>query len=1032
MRRPVLYLVVCLTTVSWVHRASIEGVSQSRRAQSQSPSAVRDAAFAVVSTLTSEADALSSQETSQNLKNAESKYAAALATLDRFKQHPRFKPYLINVLIGRGRTLNDMNRGKSALFFLTSAVEHAPVGDQKALAYSELARSYLAVGDSSRAIAAITTARDSAVTLSVRKTVSKVEADLHYQLNNYQKALHLAESALAETPDNPRDLAHWLILLGYVQSDLSNSDQAMSAYDRALKISNEVNYRVGVVDALTYIGHLHAKEGRLQQAFDYYEKAEPAARALGDALRQSWITSGIAYVYEQIGNPQRALEYYQQTLQLRLSIQNIPAEGSIYRRLGAQYLAMQEYAKAKSYFEKAVKLYELVNQPRYLAVAYRDLGRTSEAEGDYAEAEDYYARSQRFMQVADDPRSAAYLHVALGRLFAKQNQFSNASREYSLALSLHRAVRDRRGEAEALFQLSLLSEKQDQLETSRSSLERVIAIDETLRFEIQGSELRAAHLADVRRHYEAYIRLLMTLSRRSGDKSAALMALHASERSRARSLLEGIAESRIDIRNGVDASILEQERKIGEQLDRQARELMGLDRKRLKEDELSRMNAETERLTAQYEELQGRIRAHSPQYKKINAQHVLNAAEIQQLLDSDTVLLEYAICDDVSYLWAVSPNGVQSFELPGRTKIEAAARAVYESLVRMDRTQHDRSNSVALDEQFVSSAKELSDLLLAPVAGLTTGKKLLIVADGVLQYVPFAALPDPISSAEQNNPNAPELLGAAHEIIIIPSASVIALQRQRAASQPQSLAGVAVFADPIFDRQDQRIGGKSKVNRVQRGPSTRTMAASSQGLPTRSVRKRSGFQRLVFSGREAAAIIATAPEQERFKAIGFAANRNAATSGLLSRFRFIHFATHSFIDDEHPELSGIVLSLFDERGNAQDGFLKLHDIYKLSLPADLVVLSACETALGKNIRGEGLMGMTRAFMHAGAARVVASLWKVDDAATAELMSQFYEEMFTNGKRPAAALQIAQREIAKQKRWSHPYFWAGFVLQGEWR
>jgi CHAT domain-containing protein len=724
------------------------------------------------------------------------------------------------------------------------------------------------------------------------------------------------------------------------------------------------------------------------------------------------------------------LECYQQTLQLRLSIQNLPAEGSIYRRLGAQYLALQDYAKAKTYFEKAVKLYELVNQPRYLAVAYRDLGRTSEAEGDYAEAEDYYARSQRFMQVADDPRSAAYLHIALGRLFAKQNQFSNASREYSLGLSLHRAVRDRRGEAEALFQLSLLSEKQDQLETSRSSLERVIALDETLRFEIQGSELRAAHLADVRRHYEVYIRLLMTQSRKSGDKSAALTALHASERSRARSLLEGIAESRIDIRSGVDASILEQERKLGEQLDRQARELMGLDRKRLKDDELSRINAETERLTAQYEELQGRIRAHSPQYNTIRPQHVLNAPEIQQLLDSDTVLLEYAVCDDVSYVWAVSPNDVHSVELLGRRRIEATARAVYESLVTMDRTQPARSKSESQSEEFMSRAKELSDMLLAPVAGLTRGKKLLIVADGVLQYVPFAALPDPSASAEQSNANARELLGETHEIIIIPSASVIALQRQRTGTQ--SLAGVAVFADPIFDRRDPRIVGRFKVNRVQRGSASRAVAASSLGLATRSGRKRSGFQRLFFSGREAEAIIATAPEKQRFQAIGFAASRSAATSGLLSRFRYIHFATHSFIDDEHPELSGIVLSLFDERGDAQDGFLKLQDIYRLNLPADLVVLSACETALGKNIGGEGLMGMTRAFMHAGAARVVASLWKVDDAATAELMAHFYKEIFINGKRPAAALQSAQIHVSEQKRWRSPYYWAGFVLQGEWR
>jgi CHAT domain-containing protein len=168
------------------------------------------------------------------------------------------------------------------------------------------------------------------------------------------------------------------------------------------------------------------------------------------------------------------------------------------------------------------------------------------------------------------------------------------------------------------------------------------------------------------------------------------------------------------------------------------------------------------------------------------------------------------------------------------------------------------------------------------------------------------------------------------------------------------------------------------------------------------------------------------------KALDFAASRATATSPQLGQYQIVHFATHSLINNQHPELSGIVLSLVDEQGQPQDGFLRLYEVYNLKLEADLVVLSACQTALGKDIKGEGLVGLTRGFMFAGAPRVVASLWKVSDKATAELMKRFYQKMLKDGLRPAAALRDAQVSMLKERQWSAAYYWAGFVLQGEWK
>jgi len=189
--------------------------------------------------------------------------------------------------------------------------------------------------------------------------------------------------------------------------------------------------------------------------------------------------------------------------------------------------------------------------------------------------------------------------------------------------------------------------------------------------------------------------------------------------------------------------------------------------------------------------------------------------------------------------------------------------------------------------------------------------------------------------------------------------------------------------------------------------------------------------RLLFSRREAMAIVSLVPAGEGFEALDFQASRETAMSTDLAQYRILHFATHGLLDNKHPELSGLVFSLVTPEGESRDGFLDLHDVYNLSLRADLVVLSACETALGKEVSGEGLLGLTRGFMHAGATRVIASLWKVDDAATADLMARFYKAMLQQGLRPAAALRQAQEELREQKRWSSPYYWGAFVLQGDW-
>ncbi len=283
-----------------------------------------------------------------------------------------------------------------------------------------------------------------------------------------------------------------------------------------------------------------------------------------------------------------------------------------------------------------------------------------------------------------------------------------------------------------------------------------------------------------------------------------------------------------------------------------------------------------------------------------------------------------------------------------------------------------------------------------------------------------------------------------HEIVNLPSASALVLIRREAAGRRTAPKTLAVLADPVFEAGDPRLAAaRKKASPNGLIASVRSSESSSAALlPSelaRSVRSfqsnrsgRDGFDRLAFSNEEAEFITMLAPKSSTLKATGFEANRQLASSGELSRYRIVHFATHGLINSEYPELSGLVLSLVDENGKPQDGFLRMSEIFNLRLPADLVVLSACQTALGKEIKGEGLVGLTRGFMYAGAERVVASLWQVDDQATAQLMRHFYRGMLKDGLRPAAALRAAQIEMSRISRWSSPYYWAGFVIQGEWK
>jgi CHAT domain-containing protein len=587
---------------------------------------------------------------------------------------------------------------------------------------------------------------------------------------------------------------------------------------------------------------------------------------------------------------------------------------------------------------------------------------------------------------------------------------------YSQSLPLFRAVGDRSGEAVTLSNIAAAKRDRGNLTEALTNIETALKIIEDLRTKISSPELRTSYFASVQNYYQFYIDLLMELHKTNRKSGYDTKAFEASERSRARTLLELLQEANANIREGVSPELLQKERSLQQQLDAlEKRRIEVLSPTNQTPQQETELEQQRQTLFAQYQNIQAQIRTTSPRYAALTQPQPLTVSQIQQhILDDNTILLQYSLGNDRSYLWALTKTSITSYELPKRADIETTAK-IFRNAVTAP-SSRNKPNQVA------KANDAISQMILQPVAAQLGQKRLLIVGDGVLNYLPFAALSLPVKSGENRNPP----LIVDHEIVLLPSVSTLGILRQNYNDRQPPNRTLAILADPVFSANDERVKNSSSATTQQ------AVEAANPGLSRSRGNKTGQFERLNFTRKEAQIIQALFPANSRSESLDFAASRATATNPNLSEYKIIHFATHGFANSDYPELSGLVMSLVDEKGNPLNGFLRITDIFNLKLAADLVVLSACQTGMGQNIQGEGLVGLTRGFMYAGAQRVVVSLWTVDDEGTATLMSSFYQGMLQKGLRPAAALRAAQLEIWKQEKWKSPYYWAAFTLQGEWR
>src|SRR5688572_8075947 len=834
-------------------------------------------------------------------------------------------------------------------------------------------------------------------------------------LDNYQKAL---DGFLAFDPK--KAAAEAMTGLG---------DDKYNANLMLAKIG-EVNYRLGK------IGDAQAAYGRM-----VVKKPEGAASKVGRRFGGlSAIAGGITTGRVSVEAPTSALTVALEAKKELDEYRNSTVYSSYQLGMGRLAYANNDLEGAKKNFEAALEaagsslagIAKLGQVRRFRAASRTSLGDIALRQGKFKDATKFY----------NDAKKGAQEDKRLDLMWPAQR---------GLGRSLWLQAMQERDPKKSL------SLREQALANYRESLTTI----ETLRQgSLRADESRTTFLATTKDVFDeaaaanAAMALLTAGSTGTPLTGKALEyaseAFRINEQSRARSLLDLLSETNAAITEGVPAELLKRKQ---ENLDRQqdiAEILTGVS---VSTEELktkpAELDAELEKLQTEYEEIENQIRAASPRYATLTANKPMTLAEVQQsVLDDKTVLAEYALYSEDSYLFAVSKDAVSLFKLPGRASVEKLATDLRAQLipsklqrriVGIDVVDANRGLGVAASTpeeaaSFVAASNALYKVVLEPAAAMVGEKRLMVVADGALNYVPFEVL---LKTPDSGDFASLGYLIKTNEIVYAPSASVVgAIKQQRANTTSRALL---VIADPVFNSNDARakkgtatatttdadVRGLSIQGAVEDvAGSTPAPAAAMEGLP---------LARLNGTRLEAEQIskLAKASGGQADVWLDLEANEENLGTRDISKYRIIHVATHGLLNAERPQFTGVVLSLVGNK--SRDGFVRTDEVFNLRLGSPLVMLSACETGLGKEKRGEGVMGLTRAFMYAGAPTVGVSLWSVADKSTADLMTDFYQRLLSTSvtTTTSGALRGAQLAMISGKKYSAPFYWAPFVLVGDW-
>jgi CHAT domain-containing protein len=834
-------------------------------------------------------------------------------------------------------------------------------------------------------------------------------------------ALQTAQTALdlSQSIDDQRGMAFAYTYLSDFQIAQHQLDEATKSNQAALAIWRQLQAPEWQAEALISLGFIEYRRGSMQESLVLLGQARELLDAEAEPYKMGQITSGMGEAFVEIGLPETGLVKFKQGLEYFQKAENPRAALVVSWDIGKASFLMGNYAEALTTLQKTLDGATAMNEIGVAALSHDFLGRTSDALGDQPAALNHFHLALDLYSKLSKRREAARVLALIAQLEQRQGKTKEAETNFRSALATFRALSDRVNESAVLYAMGSEALHDDNIDLAEKYLRQSLDVTENIRRVSTSSDLTAAFSAAVYDRYEGYIECLMRKHQAQPAAGLVARAFEISELARARSLAELLEATQTNLAAGVDPQLAAREKFLRQSLRVKENDKIELLGKNYRPEDLASLERELAQLESQYNQIIETIRARYPAYDQISRPTAWNLQQIQEqiIADDDTVLLEYSLGRERSYVWAVTRDKIMSYELPPQAQINEASQKAYKLLSNPASAQ----NEIAL----ARATQELGHIVLEPVAAELSKHRVIIVADGALNYVPFQLLPSP------NNPAEP--LVANYEVNNVPSASILGQLRQETARRQAPEKVLAAFGDPVFPANyaQRKNDNRSAQTTYLPAPENERWQHALRDIEAVGDSVDPSTLQPLFYATGELANLRTVAGSEILMATGFDATREKLTEADLSKFAILHFATHGILDPKRPENSGLFLSMVDSEGHAQNGFVGLQDIYRLHAPVDLVVLSACRTGLGKDVRGEGLIGLTRGFMYAGASSVVASLWKVDDEATAELMKRFYANMLQGGMPPATALRAAQNSIRQEPQWRSPYFWAAFTLQGEY-
>ena len=844
--------------------------------------------------------------------------------------------------------------------------------------------------------------------------------NVYYSLSDYQKALEYYKIALkaADELEDIRNQIYYFNNIGAAYRKLDDLQKALEYYEQALKLSQNTGNKRAEGMVLGNIGVVYKKSGDLDKALVYYEKALIIVREIRNKKSESKILGNIGIIYKNLGNYNKALEYYELALQIDRQIRVKGNECSQLSNIGTIYFIQENYSESLDYFNRSLIIAREIENKFMEGNILTHLADIYIKTGNYSEALINCERALKIYKEIGSKDGEAFALFGIGTIKLELKNFVESINYNQKALLIGEKIKSPVITWDAYASLASIYEKQGDLQKSLQHYQLAVDELEKARSDLSTKEFKAGFLERKIDVYEKVIYLLAKLHGQHPLKGYDRQSFQFAERAKARAFLDLLAEARAGVSKGVDQKFKQQERDVFKKISHIQIELRD---STLSEQDWEKLVEELKQVEEKQEALKRKIRRSNVKYANLVYPEPYNLNQVREnIIDKNTALLEFCLGEDHSCVWIITRENSFLHPLPKRSEIEKNVEEYVKTISKPVSLTNPLTRHHAL-------GFELYNRLLAPFADSFENKSsLIIIPDGILFYLPFETL---ITKKVKNKEQAFYLLKD-FEISYAPSSSVLCYLQEGKEKARQGKMQLLAFGDPHFDSVKEIAalrGGKL----VDEDSLSQDNKLDEEEINVRGLYEQRGFQfkRLPFSGIEVKEIGDLFPGEKRVIYLGEKAKEEIVKRESLEKFKYIHFATHGIIEQKIPSRSGIVLSI--NKNSSEDGFLQVNEIFNLKMDADLVVLSACKTGLGKIRKGEGIVGLTRAFMYAGAPSVVVSLWNINDRSTADFMKFFYKQLL-EGKNKAEALQLAKLEMLQSERklYQHPFFWAPFVLIGE--